>query len=101
MEYINEKLNEFNDYIRFRKVAIVGLGVSNLPLMEYLYEKKANVTVFDERDIDSISKDIMDKITTYGFGFHFGEDALKNLPEVCPININDFTFSIIGFASGV
>lgn len=79
MEYINEKLNEFNDYIRFRKVAIVGLGVSNLPLMEYLYEKKANVTIFDERDIDSISKDIMDKITTYGFGFHFGEDALKNL----------------------
>lgn len=79
MEYINEKLNEFNDYIRFRKVAIVGLGVSNLPLMEYLYEKKANVTVFDERDIYSISKDIMDKITTYGFGFHFGEDALKNL----------------------
>ena len=79
MEYINEKLNEFNDYIRFRKVAIIGLGVSNLPLMEYLYEKKANVTVFDERDIDSISKDIMDKITTYGFGFHFGEDALKNL----------------------
>lgn len=79
MEYINKKLNEFNDYIRFRKVAIIGLGVSNLPLMEYLYEKKANVTVFDERDIDSISKDIMDKITTYGFGFHFGEDALKNL----------------------
>lgn len=79
MEYINEKLNEFNDYIRFRKVAIIGLGVSNLPLMEYLYEKKANVTIFDERDIDSISKDIMDKITTYGFGFHFGEDALKHL----------------------
>ena len=79
MEYINKKLNEFNDYIRFRKVAIIGLGVSNLPLMEYLYEKKANVTVFDERDIDSIPKDIMDKITTYGFGFHFGEDALKNL----------------------
>ncbi len=79
MEYINKKLNEFNDYIRFRKVAIIGLGVSNLPLMEYLYEKKANVTVFDERDIDSISKDIMGKITTYEFGFHFGEDALKNL----------------------
>ena len=40
MEYINEKLNEFNDYIRFRKVAIVGLGVSNLPLMEYYMKKK-------------------------------------------------------------
>lgn len=79
MEYVNEKLNEFNDYIRFRKVAVIGLGVSNLPLMEYLYEKKANVTVFDEHDIDSISKDIMDKITTYGFSFHFGKNSLENL----------------------
>ncbi len=79
MEYINEKLNEFNEYIRFRKVAIIGLGVSNLPLMEYLYEKKANVTVFDERDIESISKNIMDKINTYGFSFNFGKEALKKL----------------------
>jgi UDP-N-acetylmuramoylalanine--D-glutamate ligase len=49
MNYENEKLNEFNDYIRFRKVAVIGLGVSNLPLLDYLHEKKANVTVFDNR----------------------------------------------------
>ena len=28
MEFINEKLEEFNEYIKFRKVAIIGLGVS-------------------------------------------------------------------------
>lgn len=25
IEYVNEKLEEFNNYIRFRKVAIIGL----------------------------------------------------------------------------
>ena len=43
--YINEKLNEFNEYIKFRKVAVIGLGVSNLPLLDYLHDKKANVTI--------------------------------------------------------
>ena len=79
MEYVNEKLNEFNDYIRFRKVAVIGMGVSNLPLLDYLYEKKANVTIFDEKDLDSISDDIMEKIREYGFQFHFGENCLEHL----------------------
>ena len=79
MEYINKKFEEFNDFIKFRKVAIIGLGVSNMPLIDYLYEKKAKVTVFDEREIDKISKDIMDKITNYGFEFYFGKNCLKNL----------------------
>ena len=79
MNYINQKLNEFNEYIRYRKVAIIGLGVSNLPLLDYLYEKKANVTVFDEREYDKIPKDIIDKITKYGFILHLGNGCLQYL----------------------
>ena len=63
MSYNNEKLNEFNDYIRYRKVAIIGLGVSNLPLLDYLYDKKANVTIFDEREYNQIPRDIIEKIS--------------------------------------
>lgn len=77
MEYVNKKLNEFNDYIRFRKVAVIGVGVSNIPLLDYLYEKKANVTIFDEKE--SISEEIMEKIKKYGFQFYIGENCLKNL----------------------
>ena len=69
----NEKLEEFNNYIRFRKVAVIGLGVSNLPLLEYLHEMKARVTVFDEKTINDIPKEIMDKITDYAFEFSFGK----------------------------
>ena len=79
MGFINEKLEEFNEYIKFRKIAIIGLGVSNIPLLDYLYEKKANVTVFDERNLDDISKEIMDKITSYNFTFHLGKNCLQNL----------------------
>lgn len=75
----NEKLEEFNNYIRFRKVAVIGLGVSNLPLLDYLHEQKAKVTVFDQRTIDQIPKDIMDKITQYAFEFSLGENYLSKL----------------------
>ena len=79
MIYENEKLKEFNEYIRFRKVAVIGLGVSNLPLLDYLNEVKAQVTVFDERESTQISQDIMNKINLYGYKIEFGKNCLKNL----------------------
>ena len=79
MSYENEKLKEFNEFIRYRKVAIIGLGVSNTPLLDYMHEKKANVTVFDDRTIEEIPKDVMDKITTYGFKFFFGKNSFENI----------------------
>lgn len=79
MEYFNKKLEEFNQYIQFRKIAIIGLGVSNIPLIDYLYNKKARVTVFDDRNIEEIPKEIMDKITNYNFEFSFGPNSLEKL----------------------
>ena len=79
MDFENERLKEFNEYIRFRKVAVIGLGVSNVPLLDYLYEKKAQVTVFDERTIDEIPQDIITKINTYEFKYSFGKNCLENL----------------------
>ena len=79
MKYNNKKLEEFNEYIKNRKVAIIGLGVSNIPLLDYLYEKKSKVTVFDDREIDEIPKEIMDKITNYQYQFSFGKNSLSKL----------------------
>ncbi len=79
MEYINQKLVDFNNYIKFKKVAIIGLGVSNIPLIDYLYKQKAQVTVFDTKKYEDIPKEIMDKIASYNFSFYFGENSLENL----------------------
>ena len=79
LEFINEKLVEFNQYLKNRKVAIIGLGVSNIPLLDYMHEKQASVTVFDNRNIDAIPKDLIDKITSYAMEFSFGENSLSKL----------------------
>ncbi len=78
-EFKNEKLEEFNNFIRFRKVAVIGLGVSNIPLIDFLYEKKAKVTIFDEKNVDEIPSKIMTKIKAYEFDYYLGKDSLKNL----------------------
>ena len=79
MNYRNEKLEEFNRFIDGRKVAIIGMGVSNIPLLDYFYEKHSKVTVFDNRTIDEIDKNAVGKIEQYGFEYFFGEDNLKHL----------------------
>ena len=79
MEYQNEKLIEFEKYIKYKKVAIIGLGVSNIPLIDYLHDKKAYGTVFDGRDSNNIPKDLLDKIKDYDMKMSFGEKYLSNL----------------------
>lgn len=79
MNWKNEKLEEFCKYIKGRKVAIIGLGVSNVPLLDYLYNLGAKITVFDKREIDNIDKDILDKITNRNIEFSFGSRNLSKL----------------------
>ncbi len=79
MEEINEKLQEFNNYIANKKVAIIGMGVSNIPLLDYFYEKKADVTVFDKRNIDDIDKKAIEKISKYNINMSLGDNNLSKL----------------------
>ncbi|MBO5005602.1 MAG: UDP-N-acetylmuramoyl-L-alanine--D-glutamate ligase [Clostridia bacterium] len=79
MEETNTKLEEFNKYIVDKKVAIIGIGVSNIPLLEYFNKKGAKVTVFDRRNIENIDKNIIDTISNYCMGMSFGVDYLSKL----------------------
>lgn len=79
MEYHNNKLEEFENYLKGKKVAIIGLGVSNIPLIDYFHHLGAKVTVFDSKEIQSIPKPIMDKITNYTMEFSFGKNNLSKL----------------------
>ena len=79
MKYINQKLLEFNNYLKGRKVAIIGLGVSNIPLIEYLHDLKSIVTVFDSKEFDDIDKTLLDKIVDYGMQFSLGKNYLEKL----------------------
>jgi len=79
MEYYNERLEEFNRFIENRKIAIIGIGVSNIPLLDYFYEKNGKVTVFDNKNIEQIDPNIIGKMEQYNFKYFFGEDSLQYL----------------------
>ena len=79
MKYVNEKLVEFNNYIRNKKVAIIGLGVSNLPLIDYLYKLGSEITLFNNKPIEQLDKNVLDKIYEYKLKFSFGENYLNKL----------------------
>ncbi len=79
MEFKNKKLKEFEEFIRFRKIAIIGLGVSNIPLLDYFYEKKSRVVIFDERTLEQIPMDLINKIKEYKFELISGNNCLVDL----------------------
>lgn len=81
MNFVNTKLEEFNKGLKGKKVAIIGLGVSNEPLIEYLYSKQAKISVFDKRTEEKIDKNILCKIEKYNIEKYFGENYLSNLKE--------------------
>ena len=77
MGFVNKKLVEFNNFLVGKKVAIIGLGVSNMPLLDYLHDLNADITVFDNKEMDQFDKKILDKLVDYEIGHYFGEDSIK------------------------
>ncbi|MHB1485278.1 MAG: UDP-N-acetylmuramoyl-L-alanine--D-glutamate ligase [Saccharofermentanales bacterium] len=44
---MNKKLNEFKDFLKGKKVAVLGVGISNKPLIQYIYGFGPDITAFD------------------------------------------------------
>lgn len=48
--------NEFKKFINGKKVAVVGIGVSNIPLINFLVKLGANVTAFDMKNEEALGE---------------------------------------------
>ena len=75
---MNNKLEEFNNKLKTSNIAILGLGVSNVPLLDYLHDMGCNVTVFNEKELDS---NLIEKLDNYNCKYYIGDDALDNLND--------------------
>ena len=76
---MNQKLEEFNKNIKNKKIALIGLGVSNKPLIDHFYSLGAKVCAFDKREKEKIDKDIIDNLDRCNFKYFLGENYLENL----------------------
>ena len=81
MSFVNTKLENFNNWIKNKKVAIIGLGVSNTPLIDYMQKLQPDLTVFDNRPEEKIDKNILEKLEKYNIKKQFGENYLSNLKD--------------------
>ena len=70
------KLLEFKDYIKGKKVGILGVGVSNLPAIEYLNALGAEVVLYDKNTNVVSENEILKNLN---LECHLGEDYLKHL----------------------
>ena len=76
MKFVNKKLEEFNNYIKNKRVAIIGLGVSNIPLIDYLHKLGSKIVLFNNKQV---SDEVLDKIYEYKLEYYFGENYLSKL----------------------
>ena len=75
----NKDLEEFKTYVKGKYVAIMGMGVSNTPLIKYLMDLDANITVFDKKSEDELDKAVIEEYAIQGVKFSLGEKYLDNL----------------------
>ena len=69
---------EFKKFINGKKVAVVGIGVSNIPLINFLVKLGANVTGFDMKSEEALGEVAVD-FKKKGVKLELGEKYLDNL----------------------
>lgn len=75
---MKKDFGEFKKFIKGKKVGVVGIGVSNIPLINFLVNLGAEVTAFDmksEEKLGETAKDFKSK----GVKLSLGENYLDNL----------------------
>ena len=75
---MKKPFEEFKEFIKNKNVAVVGIGVSNIPLIKFLVKLGANVTAFDKKTKDELG-DIAEEFEKINVKLELGENYLDNL----------------------
>lgn len=74
---MNKKIKEFSDYIKGKKVALIGAGVSNMAAVDLLLSMGAVLSVRDKQNDEAKAQMLLEK----GAKVFFGEDYLDGIYE--------------------
>lgn len=69
---------EFKSSVKGKNISVIGIGISNRPLIKFLVSAGSNVTAYDKRTKEQL-KDIYEEFSALGVKFVLGEDYLDNL----------------------
>ena len=72
-------LNEYMSSLRGKRIAVVGIGVSNRPLISLLLDAGCDVTACDKRDRAALGEDAAAELENRGCRLKLGETYLDGL----------------------
>ena len=72
-------VSEYKNWIKGKKVSVVGIGVSNVPLIKFLLEAGAKVTAHDKRDAERLGESYT-RLKALGAEFVLGDGYLDKIP---------------------
>ena len=75
---MKKDFNEFKEFIKGKRVGVVGIGVSNIPLIHFLVDLQSIVTAFDKKTHSSLGE-VASDFEKNGVKLVLGEDYLKDL----------------------
>ncbi len=75
---MKENFVNFINMVKNKKVAVVGIGISNIPLISMLVKLSAKVTAFDIKEFEELDKEAKD-LKKLGIEFILGNDYLSHL----------------------
>lgn len=72
-------VSEYKNWIKHKTVSVVGIGVSNVPLIKFLLKAGAKVTAHDKRDAGKLGETYT-QLKAQGAEFVLGEGYLDGIP---------------------
>ena len=78
--FINEKIEKYKQSLKGKNVSVCGIGISNIPLIDFLLDSGANVTARDMREIEKLG-DIAKELEAKNVKLICGENYLENIEE--------------------
>ena len=78
---------EYMTSLKHKRVAVIGIGVSNTPLVRMLLRADVDVTACDKNTRDKLGN-LADELESLGARLQLGDDYLENLNQLaCQIRL--------------
>lgn len=84
MVYVNEKLSEYKAFLKGKTASVIGVGISNIPLIDFLLDNGVTVTARDKKSFEKLSENPkLDtaRLEALGVKFVTGDGYLDNITD--------------------
>lgn len=77
-------IEEYRKFLNGKNITVIGIGISNIPLIKFLSASDVKITAMDKRDKEALGS-VYDELSELGVSFILGENYLKEIPKATDI----------------